>query len=236
MSESDYKRELLTRLDNLLSTLKRQEATFYARLGIKGANELRSLQNRIDNWNQSGAYLLLEPKTVSGVFDCVVSTIDEALFLEFVNEFLESGTWLLDKDMKEIIDNNVVDFFNSAFKDLIEGKKVTRFNKNGLDAQVELIKTNKGYSIKTLSNSKISNGMKSKLIKLVQTELNKKPTINASAIERANKLLANSNDPQSVTDNILNYLNSIVPASIMQYVKPEIESGAYARWANYYVI
>lgn len=242
MPESDYIKELITKLETLLGTLRMQEKTFYSQIGIKGANQLRDLQKKIDFWNNTGASALLEQKTVQGVYDCVVATIDEGQFLEFVNEYLADNTEWIQEELDEagFIGSNIADFFNTVFADLISSKQTQKFKGGsvGIEGQIELTRKNGKYQIKTLTNSKISNGMKGKLLKIVQSKLKESPSLNASIIAKADKLIQTSGDRETVDENIINFLCSIIPASAMNYIIPEIKrkDGAYARWANYFVI
>jgi hypothetical protein len=80
--------------------------------------------------------------------------------------------------------------------------------------------------------------MKGKLLKIVQSKLKESPSLNASIIAKADKLIQTSGNRETVDENIINFLCSIIPASAMNYIIPEIKrkDGAYARWANYFVI
>ena len=115
----------------------------------------------------------------------MVSSVEEARLLELVNEYLGTKTeWIREIMSEQDIGISVADLFN----DLLSGK----FNQGkvkGINAQLEIKLANGKYSVVTKENTKMSNGMKGKLLQLLSAELNKNPEINATAIKRAENLL-----------------------------------------------
>lgn len=233
--ESDFIRLLTVKLEDLLSILRSQEQTFYSYLNITGANDLAGLQRKVDEWNGLGANSLFEQKTVQAVYDMVVATVEEAGLLELINEFLGQRTDWIEEQIKQ--DPTLQEDIAKLFTQFLEKG---RFNSgSGLNAQLEISIKNGKYSVQTKSNTKMSNSMKSKLLSMLQTEYEKNPTINQTAIEKAERLLQNSGSPTDINNSIIDYLSTRVAGTALNYIANEIRKtgkGAYARWANFFVI
>ena len=160
--------------------------------------------------------------------------------MDFVNTYLGNSNWLTEeKAGSEEIEEGVVEFFNRLSESVLSDKKKMSFNKGsiGLEGQISLTKVGGKYQIKVLKNSKVSNGMKRKLLKLITAKAKENPTINKSTIEKANALVESSKQGESVDDKIINFLKSVIPNQmVIDYVSKEVKSGNYARFANYNVI
>lgn len=235
--ESDFIRLLTIRLEKLLSILRSQEQTFYSYLNLTGANDLAGLQRKVDEWNNFGANSLFEQKTIQAVYDMVAATVEEAGLLELVNEFLGQRTdWIEEQIVQDpTLQEDIAKLFTTF---LGEGKFRSGAN-SGLNAQLEISIKNGKYSVQTKNNVKMSNGMKSRLLSMLQAEYDKNPTINQAAIEKAERLLQNSGSPTDINNSIIDYLSTRVTGTALSYIANEIRKtgkGAYARWANFFVI
>ena len=237
--DSDFIRMLVDHLYKLVGILHAQERAFYSTMGLTGANELRYLQQRVNDWNSLGASVLFENKTIADVYELVASQVEEAGLLKLVNEYLsEQSDWLL---TEIITDPNMDQEITEVFSQLLNGK----FNKGpkGLGAQLELHYHNKKYSVTTKQNTKMSGSMKGKILKLLREKYEKDPIINAAAIAEADSLMTNLGDYDTVSENIISYLNNRIPNyTVASFIANEIrrqdKSGKklYARWANFFVI
>lgn len=150
---------IMTGLRELQSLLEQQEQSFYSLLGLSGPKALIELQNRVDQWNNSGAFRLLDKNVALKINQLMEVEIDSKSLFAGLSKLVESPD-VRDYWVSEEL--NLVSFLNDVFGKGNKGRYSSIAGK-GVNAALEVRKENGKVILTQKSGQELSAGMKKKL-------------------------------------------------------------------------
>lgn len=148
-------------LKDLQKILESQERVFYNSLGLSGPSAILELQKRVDEWNASGANILLDKKLALQTTEIMQVEIDDAALYTSLNTLVNDYSIA-----NQIIDEEIN--LSTILNDIFGRGRYKSMKKLGVDASLK-VQNNQGKIVVQQTGGKpLSQGMKRK----IATDLN----------------------------------------------------------------
>lgn len=152
--QSIFIQTTIDRLNELLRILLIQENNFYRKLGLNGPEGIKDVQTRINQWDHSGAHILLEDKLPLAIFNQLSAEVDKEKLLQVLNKAINSQQFATVSATNMLENLNLAEAFNQ-----ISGGHKFSTDKRGINARLIITQQDNKIVVTEDTNNPLSAGL-----------------------------------------------------------------------------